>query len=34
MYVKIKNFSGIILWTQKNDILGFNQYMKSDKTPC
>ena len=31
---KNKGFCGIALSTQKNNILKFNQYMKSDKKPC
>ena len=31
---KNKNFCGITLPTQKHNVLKFNQYMKSDKTPC
>ena len=31
---KNKNFCEIPLPTQKNNILKFNQYIKSDKTPC
>ena len=29
-----KDFCGITLATQKDNVLKFNQYMKSDKTPC
>ena len=32
-YVEKKHFCGIALPTQENNILGFNQYMKSDKIP-
>ena len=32
-YVEKKHFCEIALPTQKNNILGFNQYMKSDKIP-
>ena len=32
-YVEKKRFCGTALTTQKNDILGFNQYMKSDEIP-
>ena len=32
-YVYKRFFSGIVLPTQKNDILEFNQYMRSDKMP-
>ena len=32
-YLK-KDFCGIALSTQKDNILKFNQYMKSDKTSC
>ena len=31
---KNKDFSGIALPTQKNKIIKFNQYTKSDKPPC
>ena len=31
---KNKDFCGIALPTQKNNILKHNQYIKSDKTPC
>ena len=33
-YVKKIFFYGIALPSQKDDILKFNQYIKSDKTPC
>ena len=32
-YVKIKIFCGIVMPSEKDDILEFNQYMKSDKMP-
>ena len=31
---KNKDFGGIVLPSQKDVISKFNQYMKSDKTPC
>ena len=31
---KNKDFCGVLLPSQKCNILKFNQYMKSDKTPC
>ena len=30
-YVKIKDFCGIVMSSEKDNILEFNQYMKSDK---
>ena len=30
---KNKNFSGLVMALEKDKILGFNQYMKSDKMP-
>ena len=33
MYVKNKYFCGIAMPSEKDNILEFNQYMKSDKTP-
>ena len=32
-YVKLKGFYGIVMTSEKNNILGFNQYTKSDKMP-
>ena len=32
-YVKRKDFCGIIMPSEKDNILQFNQYMKSDKMP-
>ena len=32
-YVKLKGFYGIVMASEKNNILGFNQYTKSDKMP-
>ena len=31
---KNKHFCGITLPTQEGNVLKFNQYMQSDKTPC
>ena len=31
-YVKFKNFCGIVMPSKKDNILEFNQYIKSDKT--
>ena len=31
-HVQIKDFFGIVMPSEKNNILEFNQYMKSDKT--
>ena len=32
-YVKNKSFCGIVMPSEKDNILEFNQYMKSDKMP-
>ena len=32
-FVKLKGFYGIVMLSEKNNILGFNQYIKSDKMP-
>ena len=32
-YVKIKDFCGIVIPSEKDKILEFNKYMKSDKMP-
>ena len=32
-YLKLKGFYGIVMTSEKNNILGFNQYTKSDKMP-
>ena len=33
-YVKIKIFCGILMLSEKDNILEFNEYMKSDKMSC
>ena len=32
--MKSKYFLGIVMPSEKDNILEFNQYMKSDKIPC
>ena len=34
VYYKNKDFSEIVMPSEKDNILEFNQYMKSDKIPC
>ena len=31
---KNKGFCGIVMHSEKDNILKFNQYLKSDKVPC